>query len=355
MIPLKKVTQAALVLALAALIMAGCEDSGVIPPPESTLTVYANPANVVIDELAGETEGTSTIIARIFDASGFPASGIDVFFTSSGGTLASNPAGADPIPIKTDGNGNAFDTLTVTLADPTSIDVAAIAGSLTEAITVSKTIASGNVQPQAVITAQPTNPNAQRVGQPVTFSGINSSDPDGEITCYKWTITSSVPASNQVVQGPSRTSVTKAYPDEQLLTVKLQVSDSIDAASFCVDCQGDPANCGAPDANFSPFDDVLDPQYEIVCDLTSPLVFAGPDQNVTLTGGTVGVTLDGSASNDPESGVTDYSWNCGNGSASIAGAVVTCTYSSAGSFTARLTVTNGCAMNGTDDVTVTVN
>ena len=355
MVPLKNVMQAAMVLGLAALILAGCEDSGVIPPPESTLTVYANPVNVVIDELAGETEGQSTIIARVFDANGFPASGIDIFFTASGGTLDSNPPGSDPVSIKTDGNGNAYDTLTLTLADPTSVDVAAVAGALTEAITVSKTIASGNQQPQAVITAQPTNPNAQRVGQPVSFSGINSSDPDGEITCYKWTITSSVASSNEVVQGPSRTSLTKAYPDEQVLTVKLQVSDSIDASTFCVDCQGDAGNCGAPDSNFSPFDDVLEPQYEIVCDLTSPLVFAGPDQTVTLTGATVDVTLDGSASNDPESGVTDYSWNCGNGSASIAGAVATCTYSSTGSFTARLTVTNGCAMNGTDDVTVTVN
>jgi hypothetical protein len=355
MVPLKNLIHAALVLALAALILVGCEDGGVIPPTDSTLTVYANPANVVIDELAGETEGTSTIVARVFDASGFPAQGVDIFFTTSGGTLSSNPPGGDPTAVKTDSNGNAFDTLLLTLADPTSVDVGAVAGSLTEVVTVTKTIASGNQQPQAIITAQPTNPNAQRVGQPVTFSGINSSDPDGEITCYKWTITSSVPANNEVVQGPSRTSVTNAYAEEQLLTVKLQVSDSIDAGSFCVDCQGTPGNCGAPDSNFSPFDDVLDPQYEIVCDLTSPLVFAGPDQNVTLTGGTVNVILDGSASNDPESGVTDYSWNCGNGTASIPGAVATCVYSATGQFNAELTVTNGCGMNATDDVTVTVN
>src|SRR5207248_2780529 len=51
------------------------------------------------------------------------------------------------------------------------------------------------------------------------------------------------------------------------------------------------------------------------------------------------VTLNGSASTDPDGSIASYSWNFGDGN-SAAGATVQHTYQSSGAFTARLTVTD---------------
>ena len=52
------------------------------------------------------------------------------------------------------------------------------------------------------------------------------------------------------------------------------------------------------------------------------------------------VTLDGTASSDPDGSIVSYVWNFGDGTAAGSGSKVQHTYQSAGSFTARLTVTD---------------
>jgi PKD repeat protein len=68
------------------------------------------------------------------------------------------------------------------------------------------------------------------------------------------------------------------------------------------------------------------------------------------------VTLDGSASRDPDGSIASYAWNFGNGT-SGSGATPSATYTTAGSFTVTLTVTdNGGATNqASTTVTVTPN
>ena len=275
----------------------GCEDSGVLAPTDSEISVSASPGTVIIDEAAGETEGQSQISAYLFDAEGFPLEGVQVSFSTTGGTLDSAPAGQDPLTVETNANGLARDTLTLVLADDSTVTVTARSGQLTGTVDVGKTVSSGNVEPEAFISADPDG--QQRKTLPVNFSGVASDDPDGEITCWKWTITSDIPANSLVAQGPSRSSFVDAYADEQTLSVLLEVSDDPDPASFCTFCEGSAATCGADNVYFSPFSDSI--QYEIVCDLTDPFASGGPDRTVALSGGTVTVNLSGATSSDNES------------------------------------------------------
>jgi PKD repeat protein len=68
------------------------------------------------------------------------------------------------------------------------------------------------------------------------------------------------------------------------------------------------------------------------------------------------VTLDGSASTDPDGSIASYAWNFGNGS-SGSGATPSATYATAGTFTVTLTVTDngGASSQASTTVTVTAN
>jgi len=270
--------------------------------------------------------------------------GVTITFSASGGTLALSSGGAEatpPVMVETDANGIATVYLTLTLIDDSSIEIVARSGALTSSATVAKVVTAGNMQPEAYISAIPSN--RQQLNIPVNFSGLSSLDPDNDdITCYKWTITSSIPAEDKVLQGHVSVSIIERYNQEQILAVTLHVSDDPNYAAFCNECEGDPAVCGASDSNFSPFFDSLDPQYQIVCDLTDPLAFAGSDLTVTLAGATVDVLLDGSSSRDPDSGPLQFEWDCNNNTPHQFTEQVTCTYDSTGIKTATLEVTNDC-------------
>ena len=68
------------------------------------------------------------------------------------------------------------------------------------------------------------------------------------------------------------------------------------------------------------------------------------------------VTLDGSASRDPDGSVASYAWNFGNGTTG-SGAAPSATYATAGTFTVTLTVTDnrGATNQASTTVTVTTN
>ena len=124
-------------------------------------------------------------------------------------------------------------------------------------------------------------------------AGSLSEDLDGVITCYQWTITSSDPDSNEVVQGTGATSFARSYPEEQRLSIILRVSDDPAASA---DCAPIPPGSDLADPNL--FNGSDTESYEIVCDFTPPVAEAGPTQNVTLSGGSVDVLVDGSQSRD---------------------------------------------------------
>ena len=141
------------------LVVPGCEDTDPIAPSTGQLTVTASPGTIVIDVQEGEDSAQSTIAAQIYSASGFPISGVNVGFTTTGGQLLSSDNSCEssscrisgdscttngdcpavpPETVVTNGNGVAIDVLTLNLNDPASVEVSAFSGILTGSATVRK-------------------------------------------------------------------------------------------------------------------------------------------------------------------------------------------------------------------------
>ena len=208
---------------------------------------------------------------------------------------------------------------------------------------ITKTIFE-STDPFAVIDVSPDSPAVR--GTLVLFDGRDSDDSDGDpITCYQWEIDSTNNTNDEIVQGVSTFS--RTYNTDQNLSVILRVSDDPAATAVCP-----PNSSPADPALFSLDIDAI--AYQIVCDPTGPSAAAGTDQIITLSGGSASVVLDASGSSDPDSGIASYSWNCGNGDPTIQSPVATCTYTNSLTYTATVTVTNGCGQPSTDTVRVTV-
>lgn len=93
----------------------------------------------------------------------------------------------------------------------------------------------------------------------------------------------------------------------------------------------------------------------------APVVNAGSDQSATLSGGSATVSMNGSASDDglPSGSTLTRSWTrvSGPGTVSFANASsasTTATFTVAGSYTLRLTASDG-SLSGSDDVVVSIN
>ncbi len=223
-----------------------------------------------------------------------------------------------------------------------------------------------NDAPEAEVAALQSSPVLS--GGPVDFDGSGSSDPDGDpITCYQWTISSSIPIENRtgcvppviddfecVIQGAGETLLTLNYTEEQRLTVKLAVSE---AAPADVDCfRAGPIVATPP---MSVFTDSI--SNFVLCNNDPPIAEAGSYASVALVAGTASVVLDGSGSSDLETanGGLSFNWTCGNGT-SATGENTSCNYTVAGSYTIQLTVTdpgNGqgsCGKSDTDSAVVQV-
>lgn len=333
-----------LLMLLAALVQLSCNSDGVLAPATSLFSVMAIPPEIVIDETAGETSGTSKIIVRVLNANGFPLKDIKVTFSTTAGTMASAGApGQPPTEILTDSDGVALDILTMTSTDPASAAVTASSATLAQQVTVSRTVFE-STDPFAIIGVSPVSPVGR--GTPIIFDGRDSGDDDGDtITCFQWEIDSTINANDEIVQGVSTFS--RSYSMDQNLSVILRVSDDPAATAVCP-----PNSAPADPALFSPVIDAI--AYQIVCDPTGPTADAGTTQIITLSGGTASVVLDGGNSSDLDSGIVSYSWNCGNGDPTIGTQTATCIYDTALTFTATLTVTNGCGQTDTDTVRITV-
>jgi len=296
---------------LAALLAAvGCEDTALTPGEDYTMTLVARPAAVLIDD--ENPEGQASIVASVFSDTGVPQKGISVIFSSNGGVLASGNTG-----IKTDGDGNAIDTLTLSASSPAEITVTATSAALSETVTVNKTSTPENHPPVATILANPAT--EQAVGRLVTFNGGTSTDPDAGdgIDVYDWVITSSAPDPgkvNPIVNHAAASAVSfPSFVNPQTLTVNLVVIDRN-------------AESSAPAQKI----------YTIVAQLCSdnpkPVAdIAGGTQTVFgAVGSTKTVTLDGTPSTDTNGPIQSYTWTCGNGVAPVPvggnGAIVTCAY-----------------------------
>jgi hypothetical protein len=167
----------------------GCEDSPVAIGKDFKMYLLANPSSVDVDpQNPPDPPPTSTIIATVVNDTGLPQKGVNVFFSTTAGTLASSSQ-----PVTTDGNGNAYDVLTIDVLGPAETTVTATATSLTQTVKITKTggICSTNTAPVARITPATTQTlPAGAVGTTVDtaeLSGLTSSDTGGTISNYSWT------------------------------------------------------------------------------------------------------------------------------------------------------------------------
>jgi hypothetical protein len=85
----------------------------------------------------------------------------------------------------------------------------------------------------------------------------------------------------------------------------------------------------------------------------APTADAGPDQTVTLDGGSVAVTLDGSGSSDPDDDAVTFTWTGDFVGGSTTGSAPEVVFDSTGTFTVTLEVSDG-QQSDTDTVEITV-
>jgi PKD repeat protein len=175
-----------------------------------------------------------------------------------------------------------------------------------------------NVAPTAVIQYSPTIP---MVGQTVTFDGSSSYDLDGSIASYSWTLTD-----GGATKSFSGVSFTYAYTNYGDSVVTLTVTDDLGATG-------------------SASKTIHVNAINVVASIS-----ASPTSGyVPLT-----VSFSGSGSYDPDGGsITSYVWDFGDGSGGT-GVSVSHTYSAAGTFTVRLTVTDDEGTTGSTTTQINV-
>ena len=130
-----------------------------------------------------------------------------------------------------DGNGS-FETDTGTAASVTRSYPSAATVTVKLRVTDNDSAAIDTSRTLTVSTRPPVSsldisPNPAVAGQPVTFSGSASSDPDGTIASYSWDLDGD--GSFETVTGSAATT-SKAYPAAATVTVKLRVTDDDGAA-----------------------------------------------------------------------------------------------------------------------------
>lgn len=241
-------------------------------------------------------------------------------------SLTSSPAGSSATLINAETVSPSFvaDTagdyvLSLSVSDGTATSTA-------DTVTINATIS--NTAP----TANAGDDQSVTTGATVTLDGSASSDADGDSLSYTWTF-SSVPSGSTATLSSSSVTASFTADIEGIYVASLTVNDGKDNSS------ADTVTITATTNN------------------TAPTADAGSTQAVT-TGAIV--TLDGSASSDPDGDSLTYTWSLTSTPSGSAAALsdssnvsTTFTADVAGSYVASLTVNDGRQGSDTDTVTIT--
>lgn len=184
------------------------------------------------------------------------------------------------------------------------------AASIGRQYTIGTTAAVPNRAPSAVIAATATDLR-------VALDGAGSSDSDGTIVSYRW----------DFGDGGVATGVTasRTYATAGTYTVTLTVTDDDGATNTTTRS----VTVTAPPANQTPV------------------------SSFTATPAGLTVTLDGSASRDPDGTIATYTWDLGDGT-NATGPTTTRTYAAPGTYTVTLTVTDDKGLSAASSQQLTV-
>lgn len=256
--------------------------------------------NLAPDPLAPDLD----LLAELFDASGTLLATSNPTAALGAGFNGTLPAGQYFLRVQGTGCGD----LTTGYSGYGSLGQYTLTGTLVNA--------AGAVPPTAVATASVTAGYAPLT---VPLDGSASSDPDGAIVRYAWDFgdgqSSALPAPSHIYSAAGTFPVTLTVTDNDGL-----------ASSHC-----------------------------LTITVTFPNLPPTAVASATPASGTapLTVTLSAAGSADPDGSIVSYAWSFGDG-ATGTGASVQHLYPSAGTYTARLTVTDNRGATGTAQVTIQV-
>jgi uncharacterized delta-60 repeat protein len=172
-------------------------------------------------------------------------------------------------------------------------------------------LAASNQPPAASFTVTPAQVS---VNQQVTFDPSASSDSDGHIIRWEWDLGNGGPG--LIRNDPTPASVTIAYSDPGVKTVKLTVTDDGGATNTAIHSFNVTGVNQPPIATF-----------------TASATRVAPNQPITF---------DPSASRDPDGTIRTYDWDFGDGQVASFGSaqIASHSYASNGIYTVKLTVTD---------------
>ena len=223
-------------------------------------------------------------------------------------------------PIRTPTHAyNSQGTFTITLT--VSDGQATASDSILLRIVTGGSQGTPNQNPIARLSANPIIINA---GETVSFDGSQSSDPDGTITMYGWNF-----GDGSRNDFTASSYINHTYQTAGTYTANLTVYDNRlaeNSVAVLIFVRT------APDVN------------------VAPITNAGSDITAEID---EVITFDGSQSSDPDGSITDYSWDFGDGTTGT-GINPTHSYSTEGTYTVTLTVTDDLSLTSTDTLTVTV-
>jgi PKD repeat protein len=189
-------------------------------------------------------------------------------------------------------------------------------GGLAASTTRTVSITAGNLPPVASFAV---TPSSAPTGAPVAFSAAASADPDGSIVSYAWNFGDGTIGSGATVG--------KSYATAGIFTATLTVADNGGLTASTSRTVTITAGNIPPVANFA----------------------------ATPTPTTIGtpITFSGAASADLDGTIVTYAWNFGDGT-SGSGAAVNKSYTTAGTFSVTLTVTDNGGLTGSASAAVIV-
>jgi len=308
-------------------------DDGVEYYSATTYPTLPLPTTLAIDEReldAGAATDPSPVTAnvtvrtgdQVYDTGAFDALNASAFTVTVGSdtvadediSVARRGPGAYTLTVTPPAQASGGSShLAVNVTD-TKVGVSHTTNTSTATITYER---GGNTAPTAAVSADRTNVTA---GDPVAFDARNSTDSDGSLTEYAWAFGDGATANG------SR--ATHAFDSAGTYSAEVTVTD----------------------------DDGATDTATVTVEVAEPNDAPAPAASANRTSVTVGeaVSFDAGNSTDSDGSIAAYDWTFGDGSGGAAKRVVH-SYSSAGTYTVTLTVTDddGVAANTTVTVEVT--